>query len=286
LLNDVLLSHEDPAAIASMGELLDLLEARMAEHALTTRERGQAHRRLVAERMPMPFTSALMHNGVARGRDFMVGMDYHTPSAYERGITNGVNALAAIERVVFEDRVVTMSELAEAMRCNFAGYDPLRARLRAAPKWGNGDPRVDAYAPVLLEMRERVRLAWTPVADSIGAETGTAKTGPTGILNSAVKLNPGHNYRGGTNLNITLPAAAWQRPEMQTNLLSLVETYFAEGGQELQIAVLDAITLLDAQTHPERHGDLLVRVAGFNTRFVDLAPVEQAELIQRAEAVG
>ncbi len=322
LLNEVLLSHEGPAAIASMGELLELLEARMAEHALTTRERGQAHRRLVAERMPMPFTSALMHNGIARGRDFMVGMDYHTPSAYERGITNGVNALAAIERVVFEDRVVTVSELAEAMRCNFAGYDPLRARLRAAPKWGNGDPRVDAYAPVLLEMRERVldavdtrlqsaphmvchvvrslhhfdgkqiaaspdgRLAWTPVADSIGAETGTANTGPTGILNSAVKLNAGHNYRGGTNLNLTLPAAAWQRREMQANLLSLVETYFAEGGQELQIAVLDAVTLRDAQAHPERHGDLLVRVAGFNTRFVDLAPVEQAELIQRAEAVG
>jgi len=322
LLNEVLLSHEDPAAIASMGELLKLLEARMTEHALTTRERGQAHRRLVAEQMPMPFTSALMKHGVARGRDFMVGMDYHTPSAYERGITNGVNALAAIERVVFEDRFVTMSELVGAMRCNFAGHDRLRARLRAAPKWGNGDPRVDAYAPVLLEMRERVldavdtrlqsaphmvchvvrslhhfdgkqiaaspdgRLAWTPVADSIGAETGTANAGPTGILNSAVKLNPGHNYRGGTNLNLTLPAAAWQRPEMQANLLSLVETYFAEGGQELQIAALDAATLRDAQAHPERHGDLLVRVAGFNTRFVDLAPVEQAELIRRAEAVG
>jgi trans-4-hydroxy-L-proline dehydratase len=72
---------------------------------------------------------------------------------------------------------------------------------------------------------------------------------------------------------------------MQDNLISLVETYFARGGQELQIAALDADVLREARAHPERHGDLLVRIAGFNTRFVDLAPVEQAELIRRAEMV-
>jgi formate C-acetyltransferase len=72
---------------------------------------------------------------------------------------------------------------------------------------------------------------------------------------------------------------------MQANLLSLVETYFAAGGQELQIAALDADVLREAQANPERHGDLLVRIAGFNARFVDLAPVEQEELIRRAEAV-
>jgi pyruvate-formate lyase len=221
-----------------------------------------------------------------------------------------------------------MAGLVGALRANFEGTGELRARLRAAPKWGNDDDRADRYAPLLLAMRERVlddvdartgpvdaassvhhtvchvvrslhyldgkriaaspdgRSAWTPVADSIGAEIGTSSAGPTGILNSVVKLGIARFYGGGTNLNLTLPAAHWQEPEMQSNLLSLVETHFSQGGQELQVAVLDAGVLRDAQAHPERHGDMLVRIAGFNTRFVDLAPVEQEELIRRAEDVA
>jgi formate C-acetyltransferase len=127
------------------------------------------------------------------------------------------------------------------------------------------------------------RLAWTPVADSIGAESGEAAA-PTSNLNSVVKLDAARTYRGGTNLNLTLPAAQWHDPAMAETLLSMVETFFAQGGQEVQVAVLDADVLRDARDHPERHGDLLVRVAGFNARFVDLAPVEQEELIHRALA--
>ena len=323
LLNEVLLTHPDPNAIASVDELLDLLEGRMAEVLPVMRRQGKAQRQRVAAEMPMPLTSALMRHSIRRGQDFMVGMDYHLPNLYERGLTNAVNALAAIGQVVFEERAATMADLVTAQRANFAGAGHLRARLRAAPKWGNDDGRADRYAPLLTAMRERVltslsadgrpgavgagrhtvchvvrslhhldgkriaaspdgRLAWTPVADSIGAEVGTAQAGPTGILNSVAKLGISETYAGGTNLNLTLPASQWRDPEMQSDLLALVETAFAQGAQELQIAVLDADTLRDAQAHPERHGDVLVRIAGFNARFVDLAPLEQEELIRRA----
>jgi formate C-acetyltransferase len=130
------------------------------------------------------------------------------------------------------------------------------------------------------------RLAWTPVAASVGAQAGTAHAGPTAMLNSVLKLDAARYYRGGYNLNLTLPHATWHRPAMQSDLLALVETFFAQGGQELQIASLNAARLREAQAHPERYGDLLVRVAGFNTRFVDLSCVEQEELIRRAEGVG
>jgi formate C-acetyltransferase len=106
------------------------------------------------------------------------------------------------------------------------------------------------------------------------------------VLNSVLKLKPSEYYRGGTNLNLTLPSANWDQPDMVDTLQTLVETFFARGGQEVQIASLNAATLRDAQLHPERHGDLVVRIAGFNARFVDLAPVEQEELIQRAEATN
>jgi pyruvate-formate lyase len=321
LLNGVLLSHPNPADITSMSALLALLEACVADHALAERERGLAYRRRVAETMPTPFTTALMRGCIERGEDFMTGMQIHLPNIYERGLTNAINALAAIEQVVFTERAATLTELIAALHGNFEGAAPLLARLRAAPKWGNDNAVVDRYAVLLLAMRERVlnevdarvgsrphtvchvvrslhyfdgrgiaaspdgRLAGTPVADSIGIHPGTALAGPTGILNSVLKLDAGHYYKGGTNLNLTLPATRWRRPEMQAALLALVETFFAGGGQELQLAILDARALRDAQAHPERYGDLLVRVAGFNTRFVDLALVEQEELIARAEAV-
>jgi formate C-acetyltransferase len=320
LLNGVLLEHPAPNEIRSTDELLALLERRMQAHLVVRREKGQAHRRRVAREMPMPLTSALMDGCIRRGQDFMVGMAYHPPSHFERGLTNAVNALAAIRSVVFEEGAVSMAELVDAMKANFEGAEDLRLRLRAAPKWGNDVGDVDRLARQLLAMRRRVlarlaeqtgsaphmvchvvrslhyfdgwrigaspdgRLAYTPVADSVGAEAGTARTGPTGVLNSVLKVDAARDYPGGTNLNLTLPAAQWRRPEMQSALLSLVETFFAGGGQELQVAVLDPGTLRDAQAHPERHADLLVRVAGFNARFVDLAPVEQEELIQRAEA--
>jgi formate C-acetyltransferase len=322
LLNEILLSHPDPDALEDITQLLAQMEVLMAERAMMMRQRGQDHRHRVAEQMPMPLTSALMQGCMRRGQDFTVGMEYHRPGLYERGLTNAVNALAAIQHVVFETKTVRLSELVAALKRDFQGAARLRADLRAAPKWGNDDPRADRFASLLVDMRERVlnavdarvgsaphtvchvvrslhyfdgqhiaaspdgRLAWTPVAESIGAETGTAHLGPTGILNSVAKLGIADAYRGGTNLNLTLPAGPWEEPEMRRNLLSMVEAFFAQGGQELQIAALDPDTLRDAQEHPEHHGDLIVRVAGFNARFVDLAPVEQEELIQRAEAVG
>jgi formate C-acetyltransferase len=106
LLNDVLWEHAE--TIQDMDQLLSLLEARMASRAVEMRARGQAHRRHVAAQMPAPLTSALMRGCIRRGADFMVGMDYHLPGTYERGLTNAVNGLAAIQQVVFDEGAVTL----------------------------------------------------------------------------------------------------------------------------------------------------------------------------------
>jgi formate C-acetyltransferase len=258
-----------------------------------------------------------MRGCIARGRDMLVGMDYHLPGHYERGLTNAANALAAIEEVIFQERAISLKDLIAAMEHDFQDGS-IRDRLIAAPKWGNDDDRVDRWAIALLDMRERVldavdaqfghpphmvchvvrslhyfdgariaaspdgRLAWTPVADSIGAAAGTAHAGPTATLNSVLKIDAARYYRGGYNLNLTLPKSG-ATPE---TTLALIETFFDQEGQELQINCLDVATLRAAQEDPERYGDLVVRVAGFNARFVDLPPVEQDELIARAEAVA
>ncbi|MBM3499864.1 MAG: hypothetical protein FJX74_14480, partial [Armatimonadetes bacterium] len=315
LLNQVLLELPDPDGLNSMAEVMQALERHMLVQAAWFRHHGEAHRLRMAEHVPTPFTSALMRGCLQRGEDLLTGMGYRLPGVYERGLTNAANALAALEQVVFEDQTLTLRALTEALRSNLADAQ-VRELLLAAPKWGNDDERADRWAIELVAMRERVlseldarfgghphmschvvrslhhldgrrigasadgRLAGAPVADSIGAQTGTAREGPTAILNSVLKLDAVHNYRGGYNLNLTLPPGA-ASPDV---LLSLIETFFGAGGQELQVSVLDAETLRAAQREPERHGDLVVRVAGFSGRFVDLSPTEQDELIQRAEA--
>jgi formate C-acetyltransferase len=243
-----------------------------------------------------------------------IGMAYHVPGMYERGLANAANALAAIEEAVFVRGSCSMGELVAALRQD---HPDVRARrcLLAAPKWGNDDPRVDRWALALVEMRERVldrtdqqfgsgphmvchvvrslhrldggrigasadgRHAQAPVGDSIGAVTGTATEGATAILRSVLKLDAARYYRGGYNLNLTLPPRS-TTPQV---VATLVETFFGEGGQELQVNCFDAGMLRAAQRDPEQHGDLVVRIAGFSARFVDLSRAEQDELIARAE---
>jgi formate C-acetyltransferase len=314
LLNETLLEHPDPDALTNMEQLLCALEETVTRHAFVMRKRGMRGQQEAAAQVPTPFTSALMRGCIARGQDMRIGMDYHLPGMYERGLANAANALAAIEEVVFEHGTSSLRELIAAIRHD-RGDPGVRECLLAAPKWGNDDPRVDRWALALVDMRERVldrvdgqfghtphvvchvvrslhrldgsqigasadgRRARAPVGDSIGAVTGTARSGPTAILQSVLKLDAARYYRGGYNLNLTLPAHSTTPGVMR----SLVEAFFTAGGQELQINCLDVETLRAAQRDPAQHGDLVVRVAGFSARFVDLSRAEQEELITRAE---
>lgn len=315
ILNQTLLEHPDLGEVRDMSDLLTAMEERMARRAMQMRQQGVRQQQRMAERAPTPFTSSLMQGCIDRGQDFCVGMDNIRPGVYERSLTNAVNALAAIDRVVFKRRVLTLAEVKAALESDFA--DPaVRGHLLQAPKWGNDDDRADRWAAELVEMRERVleavnarfgdtphavchvvrslhyvdgrclgaspdgRPAGAPVADSIGAQAGTAVEGPTAVLNSVLKLDAARYYRGGYNLNITLQHSS----ATSDTVLGLVEGFFAQGGQELQLNCLNAETLRDALVQPERYPDLVVRVAGFCARFIDLPPLQQQEIIARAEA--
>lgn len=310
LLNRLLLEG-DPSRFACVGDLLAEYEQRLTENLRQSRQNGTRNAAKLAANRPMPFTSALMRGCIRQGRDFLVGMPYHFAGHYERQVANAANAFAAIEQLVFTEHAYTLPELVASLRANH-GDQTLRERLLAAPAWGADDDRADRWALRLLTLRERVllaidaetgqrhlvchvvrslhhldgrniaasadgRLAQTPVADSIGAVPGRPNTPPTALLNSVAKIDAAHFYGGGYNLNLTLPSG----PGGAASLRPLVETFFGQGGQELQINRLDPAVLRDAQQHPERHSDLVVRFAGFSGRFVDLSRIEQDEIIAR-----
>jgi len=314
LLNEVLLDDGSPVSISDTDALLERLEQRMADRFRHGSKRAADRLEEAATHRPTPFTSSLMDGCPAQGRDLLAWQKYGVLGSYERGLTNAINAMAAIEQRVFGDGALTMAELVDAMKSDFAGDGAVRPMLLAAPRWGCGDDRADKWANVLLAMRDRAvrkaedelhqprhmpchvvrslhhvdgrriaaspdgRRAGTPVADSIGPEMGTAARGPTAALNSVLKIDAARYYPGGYNLNLTLPGTGVP----QSAILALVETFFDGGGQELQISCLDPAVLRDAQRHPERHRDLVVRIAGFSALFVKLSRAEQDELIARA----
>jgi formate C-acetyltransferase len=321
LLGDVLRSTR----IASIRDLSGLLDALADRAEVVARERVRANRDDLARQarsVPTPFTSALLDGCIARGRDLHEQVAYPHWNFRSSGFTNLINALTAIDQLVFRDRSATLADFRNAIDSDFADAAELRERILAAPKWGTDDDRADRIAldwcarreatlrrvqedpdcpPLLMEMVVRSlhhcegrrrkatadgRLAGQPLADSIGPQVGTANQGPTGILNSVSKLEPRRFWSGGYNLNLTLPFADWSDPSMRQKLVALIDVFLNGGGQELQVACLDPATLRDAREHPERHADLMVRIAGFNAFFVRMSRDEQDEVIQRAEAAS
>jgi formate C-acetyltransferase len=88
---------------------------------------------------------------------------------------------------------------------------------------------------------------------------------------------------GGTLLNVRFVPEMMKSEEDLRKLGSLIRTYFNLGGHHIQFNVVDTETLHDAQKHPERYRDLLVRVAGYSDYFNDMTPQLQNEIIARTE---
>jgi len=317
LLNGWLLGLPPDGLPRTMDELLEGFAAALGAAVRARCAARPAAQRRWAEQVPTPFTSALMRGAASRGCDLMTDMPYRQPGWFERGLANAANALAALEAVAFGPGGVGLAPILAALRADHPD-ESLRRRLAAQAHWGNDDPRVDRWALWLLETRTTAlraaeaelglgrhlpchvvrslhhldgrriaaspdgRRAGQPVGDSLGAVAGTAGAGPTAMLASVLRIDTARHYPGGVNVNLTL-GAAQATPEL---VAATAQAFFAQGGQELQINVLDAATLRRAQSEPQRHADLVVRVAGLCARFVELAALEQEELIARAEAVA
>jgi formate C-acetyltransferase len=302
---------------ATADDIVARYEQIVEEHA----DAGIARRREETNRwvdtVPFPFCSACCEGCIEAGDDLLRGMPYpDIHGVFIRGTTNAINALAIIEHTVFASHDRTLPGL---LAMADAGDGSLAALIEAVPRWGDDGGRATYWARELNSARDRAlrrvaarhalppfalchvvrslhhidgrqigatvdgRAAGAPVADSIGPLQGTAAGGPTGVLNAVAGLDAARWFPGIYNLNLTLPAGDQSSPQV---IAWLGETFFRQGGQELQVNVLDAATLHDAQRRPERHRDLVVRVAGLNARFIELDRLEQDELIERALAVG
>ncbi|MCL2740847.1 MAG: hypothetical protein FWE70_01895 [Oscillospiraceae bacterium] len=266
-----------------------------------------------------PYLSCFCQDCIGRGLDINGGGALY-PSAHGAcgmGIATVADSLAAIEKVVFDDREADMATVRKAAEADFAGYGPLAARLRAAPKYGNDDGYVDKYAvwyvdflhdafkgygtrdggPIYIAMASNVqnvsaglevaatpdgRPARRPLSDAASPSCGRDLGGPTATMSSVSK--PDYTKVAcGTVLNQRYEPSSFADPRARGKLCSLIEGYFAKGGQEVQINAVSRETLLDAMENPESHGSLVVRVSGFSAYFASLGRPIQEDILGRTE---
>lgn len=278
-----------------------------------------ANARLNPEMYQSPFLSCFCDGCIERGRDINNGGALY-PSAHGAGcmgIGTVVDALAAIEKVVYVDREATLEEVAEACRYNFEGKELLRAKLLAAPKYGNDDELADKYARWFVTYLGDLfdsyrtydggrfyigiasntsnipagrecgatpdgRCAGEPLSDAASPTYGRDKSGPLATVMSVSK--PDYTRVGlGTVLNQKYSPAMFATPERIERLAAIIRTYFERGGQEMQINSVSRDILSDAIEHPEKYGSLVVRVSGFSAYYVALEEAVQRDILHRTE---
>jgi len=279
-----------------------------------------------AKQRPCPCLSSLTRDCIGRGRSFYDGgaiYGNHAIVACIVGIATLANSLAAIRKLVFDDKAVTLSQLKHALETNFgdSGTNPSGPAIRElclhAPKYGNDDPYVDNIAKdclniVVKELRKHETLPGqgyaatiSPVAAHIpyGLICGATPDGRKATMPLSDSCSPAQgtdvngptatiksvanlehiNLVHGTVFNMRMHPGPLESKVGMRKWADLIRTYFDLGGWEMQFNVVSADTLRDAQERPEAHRDLVVRVVGYSAFFTELDKTVQDDIISRTE---
>ena len=273
--------------------------------------------KLHKEMVPRPFLSSCIEDCMVKGKDLVdAGAKYNIgPVLTGIGLAVTSNSLAVIKKLVFEDKVTDMETIIKALDANWEGYEELRQRAVAVPKYGNDIDYVDDIAIKMANHYYKVghqykdvngnnfttafmgisnylptgkvvgatpcgRKAKEPLSEGVSPFAGSDTSTPLAAMRSAAKLNQ-DVHSGGTLLNLRLNEDLVNTKRGQSNLGSMIQTFFSLGAFHVQFNTISTETLRKAQKNPENYKDLLVRVAGYSTQFVNLSKLMQDAIIAR-----
>ena len=270
---------------------------------------------------PKPLMSIMYEGCMENAKDVSSGgaMYNFGPGVIWSGLATYTDSMAAIKKLVFDEKKYTLSQLNEGLKSDFATDSQLRSECLRAPKYGNDEDYADLIAADLINFTEREhrkyktlystlshgtlsisnntpfgqmtgatadgRRAWSPLSDGISPAQGADTKGPTSVIKTISKLSCDSMNIGMVH-NFKLMSGLLDTPEGEQGIISLIRTACIMGNGEMQFNYLDNETLIKAQKNPEQYRDLIVRVAGYSAFFVELCKDVQDEIISRTMMTG
>lgn len=278
--------------------------------------------------VPDILCSALTDDCIGRGKTIKEGgAVYDFISGLQVGIANMADSLAAIKKLVFEEKKITPAQLWNAILDDFQSDENKKIQamlIDEVPKYGNDIDYVDnlvveAYDSYLDEIKKYPntryhrgpiggiryggtssisanvgqgmgtmatpdgRNAYEPLAEGCSPAHNADKNGPTAVFKSVAKL-PTEKITGGVLLNQKMTPQMLSTEENKQKLEMLIRAFFNRlHGYHVQYNIVSREILIDAQKYPEKHKDLIVRVAGYSAFFNVLSKKTQDDIIGRTE---
>ncbi len=261
---------------------------------------------------PTPLLSSLIDDCIERCRDQQQGGARYPDYGFAPlGITSAADSLFTVKRLIYQENSLGWNELKTALAADFVGFEPLRARLLAVPKYGGGDRQADEFCNEVMSMicrisaRQRTaaggrvrpmifNFLWTPEASGqLGARPDGSRAGEyighgmtprsaamteglTTAVNSCLRLN----FESVSGFATTM----WDLDESsatETVISALVEVFLSGDCMVMQGNTTSLKQMEEALKDPRQHPSLIVRVGGFSARFSSLSRELQEEIVRR-----
>jgi formate C-acetyltransferase len=268
--------------------------------------------------LPKAFNSAMVEDCIEKGLSKEHGgARYNIHAAQTWGRIDTGNSLAAIKKLVYDEKKISMDELCLALENNFKNHEDIRKMCIEVPKYGNDNDYVDEQVAwvthVINEEAKKYkstyggctvisevpsasyigvgmmvgalpsgRLASEPLGEAASPTVGSTLNGPTAILKSAGKVNNADMNQGQT-LNMRMEPEIFVNDNGFKRLADFIRVFVDQRVDHVQINVVSSDTLRAAQLEPEKYNDLTVKVAGYNARFITLHKKLQDTIIARTE---
>lgn len=308
----------DVSTFSSFEQVLNAFKKQVQFFANIKIEGNNKIEEIFATQMPVPFLSLLIDDCITKGKDYNAGgARYNTSYIQGVGLGSLTDILTSIKYNIYDNQNTDWSELLQALENNFEGFELLQKKfIYDTPKYGNDDDYVDNQAIDVFETFYQAvdgqptyrggvfrinmlpttshvyfgsvtgatadgRRSGEPLSEGISPVQGADRKGPTSVIKSASKFD--HIRTGGTLLNQKFSPSFFDGEEAIEKVTALVRSYFRLDGHHIQFNVVNADTLREAQLHPEKYQDLIVRVAGYSDYFNDLGEDLQNEIIRRTE---
>ena len=292
---------------------LDAMVGRVVAHVVETLD----DRHTIAL---VPLLSALIDGAIESRRDMTAGgARYRTFGMLAESAAHAIDSLTAIKTVIFGAQQATMAELCDALDADFDRFAPLRARLLAAPRYGNDDEQadgvgrqvIDAFGRIVARHAESYRASirfpcgvgtfswYIGIGEGLGASPDGRRAGepvssnfspalgrdlaglPGAILSYAKMHHP--NLPAGGPLDLRLARRLVRGEEGTQRMMGLVRGFVETGGAMMTLTVADTEELRAAQQAPDQYRSLRVRMGGWCAYFTMLSREQQDHHIRRQE---